>query len=1488
MSFEAAQSVDHEFQQPEKLKFQEALADAALSAVSNYHVSGADERTEQDQVSMHVPTKDVTAKKIRVERAGGHYLQTTDHSRGMVNSFYDIDLSKKNSQVDSSEPALQTLDTCSQDEGKEAMDLKVFDPNNQPESNIKNIIDQDAGVPDLRIVGKAIQTFGSSTEATAPTQEFQPDFLETQPADFQTSECTPTQVFEQDVLAVEKENEENVIEPSGKSDALESDSEHTEKENGFKQDGLNEGAAGCVVIKSFDADFQEIQNQGQEQANDENTNGIVTPIFDHDIQEKLKAEMKENNEGATSGTVTEVNLTLDVSVSNEVQPAVHNLSLVKCTKSTTSTEKVAQNGMQNIEHLNVTEEEDNQHQPDNSKVVLTRLFPSDLHNPIKSKADLLISGQSTQIFKPSLVEEHIVNVDHPITLTQELEQDCLETQPFDFEASVCTPTQSIESRAIKEKTKKEEKAQMEVIKEASGQSDAQLADRNLQEKGTENEDDVNDAAYGHVISHSTETDFVNVEKEKKEVAVVDFSTTQSINLESTEEEKEEIQEKKDLGCSKINSESSVERESSLSNEIGFILEDNPAVRCSDLGTGDEMQITNVNQNTEQESLTEEMEDPPRSENAGKMLSSTILSEEEKKPVSQMKNSIDEVPLRPKVFCVGQAAKNFGLAAIHDHEDTEDQPISHKQECQPAKVLETHSNFEPAKCSATQTFEPNDLKAEKRKEKAIDESSRDRRKDGLNHNIQKVEKVEDEDLNYITSGYISTPSIDTDIQDAKKQIDKEVSDEYETSATKENYDIALLSEVKKGMNEKRECASSETKTRIETVAETEVVLRNERHLSVEYKQAVPSASVLTSSGEMASDANFQDEIESVKNEDVCPISSDLHNDGTLKKNSSSFKNFESAKVQIQQKPVIELLEGFKDSKPKVKSEKLTGEFDEVMENVGYTPPEGPPQIAAQVAIMNESTTKITLINAEMQPTETSLPSKDNEEILPEGPSLDSAKLDQFQESQAVQPEKKKKLDSLKGDENSLQRKVSEEVHGKIIAEDDESVAFKNEQLENSSKENAVGVKASEDLNEPGNDQEEASIIWSRSLGDSKDESRSHIGTNSVNETFPSATELADLQVESHRKKTDIYEKNDIDKEAVEIKVSTETSEISQEFQNEEANKDAETSRLAKPEVLESQITFDKSENGNTSKVEETDMNELSDKDTILAKDEDMKEVIPTKQKKRMIQTKSKSKTKQKVSRRTVSRRAISKKRARKKVAKRKQVKRKKSVTQRARGKKRRLSLVGKSETTRSKKVRTDRKAYILRTGYNNPAQDISLRKIGATIVSAGDSKLTHLCVDQFNTTEKVLCGLAYCNHIVSSKWLTRCIKERSFEDEEKFKIPDGLALQKIQRELDFKISDFITRRNRKRTKLFRGMKLYMTKKVDSSFGNMFIAHGGRLAKSPGRRYSTELIVLGLDEFDEEAQKLERKKFRVRNPTWVKAAILRQKIPTLREFRIEVNN
>jgi len=156
------------------------------------------------------------------------------------------------------------------------------------------------------------------------------------------------------------------------------------------------------------------------------------------------------------------------------------------------------------------------------------------------------------------------------------------------------------------------------------------------------------------------------------------------------------------------------------------------------------------------------------------------------------------------------------------------------------------------------------------------------------------------------------------------------------------------------------------------------------------------------------------------------------------------------------------------------------------------------------------------------------------------------------------------------------------------------------------------------------------------------------------------------------------------------------------------------------------------------------------------------------------------------------------------------------------------------------------------------------------------------------TEKLICGLAYCKFLVSSKWLTRCIKEGNFEDEEKFKIPKGVRLSTIQKELDFKISEFMERRNGKRKKLFHGMKLYITKKVDSSFGNMFVAHGGRLANRPGRKYTPELITLGLNESDQEAQKLIRKKFRVRSPIWVKAAILRQKMPLVGEFRIEINN
>jgi len=234
----------------------------------------------------------------------------------------------------------------------------------------------------------------------------------------------------------------------------------------------------------------------------------------------------------------------------------------------------------------------------------------------------------------------------------------------------------------------------------------------------------------------------------------------------------------------------------------------------------------------------------------------------------------------------------------------------------------------------------------------------------------------------------------------------------------------------------------------------------------------------------------------------------------------------------------------------------------------------------------------------------------------------------------------------------------------------------------------------------------------------------------------------------------------------------------------------------------------------------------------------------------------------------------------------QVKSKNKVIQKIDRKKRKLSVARLTLSRKKRRASDLQKPYILRTGVSDAAQEKSLIKIGATFLSTVDRKVTHLCMDKFRTTEKVLCGLAYCDYVVSSKWLSKCLAKGNFMVEEaKFNIPSDISLKRAERDLGFKLSDVISRRNRKHSKLFQGLKLFMTNKVHPAFGRMFSAHGGTLAKTAGRKYNPDLIVLGLQEADDDAQKLVKRKFRVRTTSWVKAAIFRQKLPKVCEFRVK---
>lgn len=224
------------------------------------------------------------------------------------------------------------------------------------------------------------------------------------------------------------------------------------------------------------------------------------------------------------------------------------------------------------------------------------------------------------------------------------------------------------------------------------------------------------------------------------------------------------------------------------------------------------------------------------------------------------------------------------------------------------------------------------------------------------------------------------------------------------------------------------------------------------------------------------------------------------------------------------------------------------------------------------------------------------------------------------------------------------------------------------------------------------------------------------------------------------------------------------------------------------------------------------------------------------------------------------------------------------------KKRRISTssepLSKSASRRSAIKVKKRSVYLLRTGYTNSRENKELRKIGAIILNSVVPKLTHLCIDKFRTTEKVLCGLAYCDYLVSDLWPTACSVRENFNiDEAEYFIKPDKKLLKTEIDLGFKLSEVIRRRNRRITKVFNGLKLLKTQLVNPAFENMFVAHGGKLAKSSGRKDCPQLIILGLDDEDEQAQTFLSKKYKVRNPSWVKAAIFRQELPTDSEFLIK---
>jgi len=173
---------------------------------------------------------------------------------------------------------------------------------------------------------------------------------------------------------------------------------------------------------------------------------------------------------------------------------------------------------------------------------------------------------------------------------------------------------------------------------------------------------------------------------------------------------------------------------------------------------------------------------------------------------------------------------------------------------------------------------------------------------------------------------------------------------------------------------------------------------------------------------------------------------------------------------------------------------------------------------------------------------------------------------------------------------------------------------------------------------------------------------------------------------------------------------------------------------------------------------------------------------------------------------------------------------------------------------------------------------ALNRIGASVLRSATPEVTHLCIDEFKLTEEIMCGLAFCDHLVSNKWLERSVKQGNFNSNEaKFGVKADKTLKKVEKELGFKLSEVIARRERKKKKVFHGLKLYETKRNKWSLGNMFIAHGGKV----GRKKNPNMIYVGLSKSDKEA--FTGRNFRVHTPSWVYAAILRQKLPSAKEFR-----
>jgi len=177
-------------------------------------------------------------------------------------------------------------------------------------------------------------------------------------------------------------------------------------------------------------------------------------------------------------------------------------------------------------------------------------------------------------------------------------------------------------------------------------------------------------------------------------------------------------------------------------------------------------------------------------------------------------------------------------------------------------------------------------------------------------------------------------------------------------------------------------------------------------------------------------------------------------------------------------------------------------------------------------------------------------------------------------------------------------------------------------------------------------------------------------------------------------------------------------------------------------------------------------------------------------------------------------------------------------------------------------------------------------MGAVVMRTVGPKVTHLCIDKFRTTEKVLCGLAYCDYLVSAMWPTVCVERNNFNiNESEYFIRPDLNSRKTERELGFKLTEVIRKRKLRTKKVFHGLKLYTTKQVNPVFQNMFLAHGGKLVKTPGRRPKPELVILGLEDSDKQAQNLLNKGYKVRNRSWVKASIFRQELPKVSEFLVK---